>query len=98
MNQEEIKHLAKLARIELSDEEVEHFTDEMSAILNYVSQIKDIVGDSDTVQKKIGSVSNVFRKDEITNQPDQFTGDIIEEMPHKDGRFMVVKKILNTEG
>lgn len=98
MNQEEVKHLATLARIELSDKEIAVFTDEISAVLDYVSQIKDIVGDNATSEKKVGPVHNVFRKDEVTNTPNQYTEDILNEMPEKEGRFMVVKKILNTEG
>ncbi len=98
MNKEEVTHLAKLARIELTEEEIATFTDEISSVLDYVGQIKDIVGDEASSEKKVGAVHNVFRKDEVTNEPDQFTDAILAEMPETDGRFMVVKKILNTEG
>lgn len=97
MNQEEVKHLAKLARIELSEKEVESFTKEMSAILAYVSTVKDIVGDDSAVNPQVGKRNNVFRKDMVTNEPDQYTKDIMLEMPKTEGRFMVVKKILNTD-
>lgn len=97
MNQEEIKHLGKLARIELSDTEVETFTKEMSAILDYVSVVKDIVGEATSSEPVVGLVHNVFRKDEITNQADEYTDSILAEMPATQGRFMVVKKILNPD-
>jgi aspartyl/glutamyl-tRNA(Asn/Gln) amidotransferase C subunit len=97
MNQEEVKHLAKLARIELSEKEVESFTKEMSAILAYVSTVQDIVGEDSTANPQVGKRHNVFRKDVVTNEPDQYTNDIMAEMPKTEGRFMVVKKILNTD-
>lgn len=97
MNQEEVRHLAKLARIELTEEEVETFTKEMSAILNYVSVVKDIVGEDSTSEPVVGVRHNIFRKDEVTNKPNEYTDSIMAEMPKTEGRFMVVKKILNTD-
>lgn len=98
MNQAEIKHLAELARIELSEAEIETLTKEMSAILEYVSVVKDIVGDSAAEEPKVGIVHNVFRQDVVSNNTDEYTEDILAEMPQTKGRYMVVKKILNTEG
>ncbi len=97
MTKEEVLHLAKLARIELSDVEVETFTKEMSAILTYVSQVKDIVSEGENITPTVGLRHNIFRKDEVTNKPDEFTKDILAEMPETKGRYMVVKKILNTD-
>ena len=97
MNKEEVVHLAKLARIELSEKEVAVFTDEMSAILSYVSEVKDIAGEVSTGEPKPGARFNVFRKDEVTNKEDEYTQALLDEMPQTEGRFMVVKKILNTD-
>jgi aspartyl-tRNA(Asn)/glutamyl-tRNA(Gln) amidotransferase subunit C len=97
MTKEEIQHLAKLARIELSDEEVDKFTTEMSAILDYVSAVTDIVGDDALTAPQVGARYNVFRKDEVTNGADEHTEALLAEMPQTQGRFMVVKKILNPD-
>jgi aspartyl-tRNA(Asn)/glutamyl-tRNA(Gln) amidotransferase subunit C len=97
MTKEEVIHLAKLSRIALTDEEVDSFTTEMSAILDYVSAVQDMVGDDVSGGLAVGPVHNVFRKDEVTNEPDQYTADIMAEMPQTEGRFLVVKKILNQD-
>ncbi|HMO77933.1 MAG TPA: Asp-tRNA(Asn)/Glu-tRNA(Gln) amidotransferase subunit GatC [Candidatus Paceibacterota bacterium] len=97
MNKEEVKHLAVLARIELTDSEIDSFASEMSSVLEYVSQIQNIVGTADESAKSIGDRYNVFRADEVTNQPEQYTDSLLKEMPRTEGRFMVVKKILNTD-
>ena len=97
MNTEDVKQLAVLARIELTNSEIESFASEMSSILNYVSQIQDIVGSGDESIKSVGDRYNVFRQDEITNQPDEYTDSLLAAMPKTEGRYMVVKKILNTE-
>lgn len=97
MTKEEVIHLAKLSRLELSPTEIENFTKEISAILEYVSTVKDIAGDAVAETPTVGMVHNVFRKDEVTNVADEYTKDLLAEMPATAGRFMVVKKILNTD-
>ena len=97
MNKEEVVHLAKLARIELGQNEIDAFTTEMSAILAYVSIVKDIAGEVNDGEPKPGARYNVFRKDEVTNEADKYTKELLAEMPKTEGRFMVVKKILNTD-
>lgn len=98
MNQEEVKNLAKLARIQISPSEIESFTTEISAVLEYVSTIQDIVGEEADLKPVIGVRNNIFRKDVVTNEKDEYTEDLLAEMPKTEGRFMVVKKILNPGG
>jgi Asp-tRNA(Asn)/Glu-tRNA(Gln) amidotransferase C subunit len=45
----------------------------------------------------VGARFNVFRADEVTNQPDQYTEALLAEMPQTSGRLMKVKKILTIE-
>lgn len=97
MNKEEVKQLAILARIELTENEIDSLASEMSSVLDYVSQIQDIVGSENESEKSVGHRYNVFREDKITNQPDEYTDLLLKSMPKTDGRFMVVKKILNTD-
>jgi aspartyl-tRNA(Asn)/glutamyl-tRNA(Gln) amidotransferase subunit C len=97
MTIDEVKHLATLARIELSEEEAAAFTKEMSAILEYVSTVQDIAGEGLSTEPTVGLHHNIFRKDEVTNAPGEYTEALLKEMPATEGRFMVVKKILQTD-
>lgn len=97
MTKDEVIHLAKLARIELSPAELENFTNEMSAILIYVSSIKEMIGEEVIDTKTVGARFNVFRQDVVTNEPNSTTKEILTEMPKTEGRFLVVKKILQSE-
>lgn len=97
MKREDIEHLALLARIKLTEEEKESMGEELSSIVSYVSTVSDIVSDDTSATPEVGPRYNVFRKDEITNQADEYTEDILAEMPATDGRFLQVKKILKTE-
>jgi len=96
MKKAEIEHLASLARIRLTEAELESFESELSSIMAYVSTVSAIVADEVPNEPAVGAVYNVLRKDEVSNEPNQFSKDILNEMPERDGRYLQVKKILQT--
>lgn len=96
MTKEEILHLGTLARIKLTDAEVEQFQKEISDILGYVGTIDEVVSEG-ALEKKVGAVYNVFREDEVTNEPGQCTEDLLREMPETQGQYLKVKKILKQD-
>lgn len=96
MKREDIEHLASLSRIRLTEKEIESLPEELSSIMSYVSVVSDIADDA-VVEPQLGARFNIFRKDEITNQPNEFSKDIINEMPAFEGRYMSVKKILKVD-
>jgi aspartyl-tRNA(Asn)/glutamyl-tRNA(Gln) amidotransferase subunit C len=65
LTREDILKLARLARLELSDDEVEEFSGELSDILQYVEQLQsvDVTGLKPTNQ--VTGLTNVTRKDEV---------------------------------
>ncbi len=96
MTKEEILHLGTLSRIKLTDEEAEKLHTEIDSILEYVGQINNIVAKGN-LTKKVGPVFNVFREDEVTNEPGEYTQDLVEAFPKRDGDYLKVKKILNPD-
>ena len=97
MKREDIEHLARLARIRLTEKEMTDLPDQLTSIMSYVSTVSEITADDAIEGPQVGARFNVFRQDEITNKPDEFTKDIIAEMPSAKGRYLSVKKILNIE-
>lgn len=97
MKSEEIKNLARLARIEITDEEVSVYEKDLSSIMSYVSVVSEIVSDAVDSEPKVGARYNILREDTVTNEGDQFTDALLAEMPYTEGRYMKVKKILKTE-
>lgn len=97
MKREEIEHLASLSRIRLSETEKDSLEEDLSSIVSYVSAVSDLVSDDVSNTPQVGARHNVFRADEITNEADEYTKDIIAEMPASEGRFLKVKKILQTD-
>ncbi len=97
MTKEEIQHLAKLARIELTEAEITKFTVELSAILSYVGTVQTLAAEATDNTSVVGDRYNIVRPDVVTNQADGYTPELLAEMPQTEGRYMVVKKILQTE-
>jgi len=97
MNREDILHLGELSRVALTDEEVANLESELPAIVSYVGAINELVGDIPDVGPQLGARYNVMRKDKVINQPDEYTEDVLREMPHTKGRQMKVKKILKAK-
>ena len=94
MTIEEVQHLARLSRIKLTEAEAQQFTKEIDAIIEYVSQINDIVAKTG-ITKQVGAVHNVFREDVVTNEPGAMSEALMAEMPETKGRFLKVKQILS---
>ena len=91
ITKENIKNLADLARIEVSDTEAEGLTTQIDSILGYVSQIKDSTGDLDRIVPKL---RNVMRDDVVTNGDGEYTEKLLNNAPSRDGKYFEVKKIL----
>lgn len=97
MNKEGILDLAKLARLELTENEVEKYTQEIGAILGYVEQINSAVSDVESsIIESVGE-RNVFREDVNADEPGKYTDALLACAPDSKDGFIKVQKILNTE-
>ena len=96
MEIDEIKHLAALARIHTTESEAASLKNDIDAVLAYVSVVSEITT-ADDLTKKVCARHNVFRKDEVTNEPGSYTDVLMAEAPHTHGDYLKVKKILNQD-
>lgn len=97
MTKDEIAHLARLSRVALTPAELDNFHTQISSILEYVSAVNAIAAEEVGGKPSVGVVNNVFRKDEVTVEPESYTETLLAAMPARDGRFMKVKKILSQD-
>jgi len=93
IDREQVRKVAKLSRLELTEAEVEEFTGQLSAILDYVEKMNEL--DTDNVQPLAHClpVSNVFRKDSVKESLG--TEKTLANAPQQDGEFFKVPKILD---
>ncbi len=93
IDQEQVRKVAKLSRLDLSDAEVEEFTGQLSAILGYVEKMNEL--DTENVEPLAHclAVHNVFREDVVKESLGAEKA--LANAPHQDGEFFRVPKILD---
>ena len=86
----DVEHLAGLARIELSDAELDRLAADLPAILEHVAVVQQAAGDDVPAMSHPLPVDNVFRADEVRPSltPEQALAGAPES---QDQRFMVPK-------
>ncbi len=64
LTDEDIRHIAKLARLQLSEEEVKKFAKELTSILEYIDVLNELDTENVEPTAQVTGLSNVFREDE----------------------------------
>ena len=92
----DIKKLALLARLDMSEEEMAGIAKDFDSILAYVGQVQQAVKTDTTEDKKPEDyrLHNIMREDVATNSRGEYTDKILEEMPETEAGFLKVKQIL----
>lgn len=65
LNDDQVKHVAKLARIKLTDEEVKKFGKQLSAVLNYMEILNEVDTKGVPETSQVTGLTNVMEKDEV---------------------------------
>ncbi len=98
MDSKTIKHIASLARIELTNGEEEKIGGELSAILGYIDQLNNINTDSVEPLYQVTGLINSMREDKSRKDfemDESLNEKLIGQAPTKEGRFLRVKSVLN---
>ena len=74
ITRDEVAHLANLARIDLDDAELDHLAPQLSVILESVASISGVAGDDIPPTSHALPLTNVFREDVVTPEPDARAG------------------------
>ncbi|MFA5239997.1 MAG: Asp-tRNA(Asn)/Glu-tRNA(Gln) amidotransferase subunit GatC [Phycisphaerae bacterium] len=92
INQEEVRKVAKLSRLDLTEGEIEEFTGQLSAILDYVAKMNELDTTGVEPLAHCLPISNVFREDIVRQSLG--TEKTLANAPQRDGDFFKVPKIL----
>jgi aspartyl-tRNA(Asn)/glutamyl-tRNA(Gln) amidotransferase subunit C len=65
ITQKEVEHVAKLARLELTEDEMVTFARQLSAILTYMDQLKSLDTNGIEPTATVLPTANVFRDDQV---------------------------------
>jgi aspartyl-tRNA(Asn)/glutamyl-tRNA(Gln) amidotransferase subunit C len=79
IDREQVLHVAKLARLKLSDDDVERMASELSGILEHVERISELDLDGVEPTSHVIALENVFRPDEP--RPSWDRDEVLESAP-----------------
>lgn len=93
INKEEVIHIAKLACLNLSEDEINTYTSDMQEILEFANMINDV--NTDGLNETIGANEkfNAFRKDEVKKSLDKEV--VLQNAPSQDEGMFQIPKVLN---
>jgi len=89
---EEVEHVARLARLDLSPEEKAQTRSQLDAILTYIDKLRQLDTEGVEPTSHAVPVVNVMREDEV--RPCFPVADMLANAPDRDGEFFRVPKIL----
>src|SRR3990167_5447684 len=98
LTDKEVRHIAELARIKISEKEEKGLKKDLSSILEYIDKLNEVdTAGIEPLYQTTGLVDS-FRTDEPRGEfemDDNLNEKLIGQAPHKEGRFVKVKSILS---
>jgi aspartyl-tRNA(Asn)/glutamyl-tRNA(Gln) amidotransferase subunit C len=90
---DQVRHIARLARLGLTDADVDKFAHQLSDILDYFERLKavDTTGVPPTAYPL--DLHNIMRDD--VEDPPSDSEDILKNAPHREGHFFRVRAVLD---
>ncbi len=97
LKKEDVEHVAKLSRLELSDAEIEKFTPQLSSVFEMFEKLdaEDLKNVEETSQ--VTGLENVTREDEIKCLDDLTcctSEELLKNVPVKEGSSILVPKVI----
>jgi aspartyl-tRNA(Asn)/glutamyl-tRNA(Gln) amidotransferase subunit C len=92
LTREEVRHVAKLARLSLNEEEVDPFTRQLNDILVYVEKLQEVDTSGVPAMAHVVPVFNVFREDDVTASLPRDEG--LANAPAREEGTFVVPRII----
>lgn len=94
LSKKEVQHIAKLARLGLTEKEIKKYQKELSSILDYIEKLKEVDVSRISPTSHSIEMENVIRSDEVKSAKSEVIKKIIEQAPETKEGFLKVKSIL----
>ena len=88
---EQVKKLGHMARIELRDDELADLASDLSSILDYVEELKEVDTEGLEIVSSVTGLSNIFRDD--TPEVCDFAPQLVTEAPESSQGYYKVKAV-----
>ena len=93
LTRDDVLKLARLARISLTEDEVEEYAEELSAILGYVEQLSSVDVSGLAPTNQVTGLTNVTREDEVKDYG-YTPADLLKIVPNVQADQIKVKRMI----
>jgi aspartyl-tRNA(Asn)/glutamyl-tRNA(Gln) amidotransferase subunit C len=93
LSSKEVEYVARLARLEITDQETEKFTAQLNDILGYIDKLNELNTDGVEPMTHAIAVTNAFRDDKIIDSIG--TEKALANAPDGRGEFFRVPKVID---
>jgi aspartyl-tRNA(Asn)/glutamyl-tRNA(Gln) amidotransferase subunit C len=92
ISKKEVCYIANLARLGLSEAEVDHFQEQLEGILEYIDKLKKVDVSKIEPMAHVLDLKNVYRPDVV--KPSLQAQKVLKSAPQKEGQFFKVPKVI----
>ena len=92
IDQATVRHIARLARIRVSEDEAQRLEGELSSILTWVEQLGEVDTSDVEPMTSVIDVEMKQRQDEVTDGG--IADDVVGNAPQRDNHFFLVPKVV----
>jgi len=92
LTEKDVRYVAKLSRLEVTDEEVTNYTRQLSSILGYIEQLNALDTKDVEPLSHVLDLKNVFREDVVT--PSLTQAQVLSNAPEPQSGHFKVPKIM----
>lgn len=91
----EVERIAELAKIGLTEKEKREFSGELSAVLEYIEQLKEVDTSEIEPAAQVTGLVNVVREDVVDDCDEDVRKKIANNFPEERGGYVKVKQVIN---
>ena len=95
ITREEVAHLGRLSRLELKDEELDHFASQLDEIIGAVARVSEVAGEDVPPTSHPLPLTNVMRPDVV--RPGLTTAEALSGAPAQEQQRFKVPQILGED-
>ena len=89
----DVKHVAKLARLGITEKEVDKFQKNLSAILDFFGKLSEVDVDKVEPTAQATGLVNAWRADEKIKRKEELRERLLANAPDKKGNYIKVKEV-----
>jgi aspartyl-tRNA(Asn)/glutamyl-tRNA(Gln) amidotransferase subunit C len=98
LTREDIRHLSRLARLELSEEEYERYSKQLTSVVGYVEQLQKVPTEGIQAVRGVSGMDTILAADILRSADDLCaisTDSLVAGAPLSDGKYLEVRAVLD---